>query len=546
MAGDGNAGNARRDSRPPAGPFVRLPQRRQPRSSGLPLAGSCLLLALLAGCGGAAEPPGAGQAGELVVGAGADASPSGAFQARLGVYPLNVGVAETLTRLTRDYRVEPLLATRWEHREGNTWRFWLRRGVRFHDGQALDARAVQSAIAQVVRGGFGYSSLSESSVEIVDDHTVDITTTRLNLRLPEQLVHPNYSVFAPGSDPALEPVGTGPFRFVAYRPGEAIVVRRNAAYWGEDALLRGITFRFYPDATTRVLALLAGEVDLVIDVPREQVGAVAARKDLKVVRAPVGQTLNLHVNAHGPPPYDLLADVRLRRAVALAIDRRGLVQRVWSGEAEAVQNMTVPAVLGPFANRVEGFGHDPREAARLLEAAGWPRGQDGVRRKGGRRLEIVLLANPEIDSGAVEFVQAQLRRIGIDARWVKLPDVGSYAARLDAGEFDLNLTTPNQNDANPLFLPALIFHSESDRPFARWHRVGERFDRIVEAGLAASDPAEARRRAAEAMHVAIDEEAVVIPIAALFRIYAMRETVEGFVPHPSRTNQSWTSVHLGG
>ena len=477
-----------------------------------------------------------------MVGAGADATPSGAFQARLGVYPLNTNVAEPLVRLTADYRVEPLLATRWELRGANTWRFHLRRGVRFHDGRLLDARAVQASLAQVAGANLGYSSLTEDGIRVVDDSTVDLTPRQPNLRLPEQLVHPNYSIFAIGTDPAVAPVGTGPFRFVDYRPNEHIIVARNDAYWGEKARLERITFRFYSDAITRTLALSAGEVDLVIDMPRQQVAAVARRPELRITRAPPGLTLALQLNIHGREPYSLLSRRSLRRAISLGLDRERLVGQVWEGEGFAVQNMTVPAVLGPFAGLVHGLPYDPGQAAALLEAEGWRVGSGGIRERQGRRLRLVLLANPEIDAETPEFIQAELRNIGIQIEWVKLPDLGSYAARLTRGEFDLNLGISNQNDANPLFLPALIYYSKSTRPFARWHYVGGEFDRLVERGMKTSNPAEAQRLAAEAIHLAVDEESALVPVATLFRLYALKAGVEGFVAHPSSTNQSWVRV----
>ena len=479
----------------------------------------------------------------LVVGAGADVSPSGAFQARLGVYPLNANVAETLTRMTPDFQLEPLLATRWEFRGGNTWRFHLRRGVFFHDGQPFGANAVRESMQQVARERMGYSGLGEQSVGVIDDSTVDITPTTPNLHLPQQISHPNYSIFAPGSRPGEHPVGTGPFVWMEYEPYQRVVVRRNAKYWGVKPLLERITFRFIPDATTRVLSLRAREVDVILDVPREQAAELAGR-GFTVARAAPGQALALQLNVHGTLPNDLLAEPAIRRAIAVSLDRRQLIRDVWKGEAADVQNMTVPAILGADSARVHGFVHDPAAAARLLDSAGWHRGSDLIRTRAGRRLQLDLLASVEIDAGAVELTQAQLRQVGIDARWVRLPDAASLSARIGAGRFDINLALSNQNDADPIFLPALLFYSKSTRPFARWLHVGAPFDSVVAAALATSDPAAIRRLAAEAIHIAVDDQAVTIPIAALFRIYAMRPGVEGFVPHPSQTNQSWTTVHL--
>ena len=480
---------------------------------------------------------------QLVVAAGADSSPSGAFQARLGVYPLNVNVAEPLVRLTPDFRVEPQLATTWEYLGKNTWRFHLRKGVKFHDGQPLTAEAVRWSIAQQIKGGFTSFPLKEDAVRVIDPLTVDFTTTEPHLRLPEQLVHPNYSIFAPGSDPRTKPVGTGPFRFVEYRPYDHISVVRNDAYWGEKARLERITFRFLPDPTTRVLALLAGEVDLLMDVPREQVAAVQARGDLQLVRATVGQMLSLQLNAHGKPPHTILSDRSVRRAVAVSIDRRQLVHDVWRDEAQVLRTMTVPAILGRFAGGLHGFDFEPGQADKLLNDAGWRRKAGGIRSKDGRPLQLTLIANPEMDAAAVELVQAQLRSAGMDVRWDRLPDLASFAARGNTGDCDLNLAAGNQNDANPLFLPALIYYSKSLRPFVRWYAVGDAFDKVVDAGLATPDPDEARRLAAEAMRLATDEEAIQVPIAGLFRIYAAGASVAGFVPHPSQTNQSWTAVY---
>ena len=479
----------------------------------------------------------------LAVGAGPDSSPSGAFQARLGVYPLNANLAEPLLRLTPDFKLEPLLATKWEYRGANTWRFYLRKDVQFHDGQPLTAEAVRWSLENQVKGGFVSFPIAANAVRVVDDHTVDITTTEPDLRLPEQLVHPNYSIFALGSDPKTKPIGTGAFRLVEYLPYDRLSVARNETYWGEKARLDRITFRFFPDATTRVLALLAGEVDLIVDLPRQQIGSIAGNPELLIARAPVGQVMSLQLNAHGKEPHTLLGDRKLRRAIGHALDREQLVKGVWRGEAAALTTMTVPAVLGTHAALVKGIAFDRTKAAALLDEGGWLMQADGLRAKAGHPLRLTMIANPEIDAAAVQLIQAQLRAVGIDLRWDRLPDIATFAARGTAGACDLNLASANQNDLNPLFLPALIYYSKSLRPFVRWYAVGPAFDRIVESGLRAEDPDEARRLAAEAMRLAIDVEAINLPLAGLFRIYGLKRSVEGFVPHPAQTHQDWTRVH---
>ena len=460
------------------------------------------------------------------------------------MYPLNANVAEPLVRLRSDYGIEPALAERWEFRSPNTWRFHLRRNVIFHDGGALTAEAVRWSFGRVARSDTGTSFMDEASTVVVDDHTVDITPTVPNRRLVEQLVHPTYAIVAPGTEPGERVVGTGPFQVVEYRPNEFLRVKRFDGYWGEPPALDSIHFRFFPDPTSRVLALLSGEVDMITDVPREQAATLGARPGLAVTRTPLGQILLLYLNRHGVAPYLPFSELAVRRAFAVAIDRDALVARVWKGEGVAVQSMSPPALLGDFAARVQGFATSPSEAAAALEAAGWRPGPDGVRTRAGSRLVVTILSRREVSMGTGEFLQAQLRSIGMDVALVEVPDLASYQVRLRGGEFDGALEAPNQNDANPVFLPALRLSRRSSNRTSRWFLLDEPFEFAVGKALAGASSDEARRWAAEAMRLAIDEEATVVPLAGLQRIFAAAGRVSGFVPHPSFTSQSWREIAL--
>lgn len=491
---------------------------------------------------GAGRRPEAAQ--ELIIGTRADDYVIEPLKSRLGMYPLNVNVCEPLARLTADYGIEPLLAERWERRGDNTWRFFLRPGVVFSNGQPLTSEAVKWTVERAVKGEAQHTFLGENSVRVVDELTVDITPTQPSLRLLEQLVHPNYSIIAPGSEPALELICTGPFKLTEHRRGERIVVERNERYWGTPASLAKLTFRFLHDDMTRVLSFQAGELDVILDAPREQAAALRAQDKTRVMASPVGRVAALFLNIHGQPPHELLSDRNLRRAVGLAIDRRALVEKVWEGNGEVISTLAPPVILGAHARLVRGFDFDPRRSAELLAHQGWTPGPDGVRARAGRRLSLTMLAWPEMDAATLEFVQAQLAVVGIEARIVRSPDTASYQARLYAGEFDLDLEATNQNDANPIFLPALRFYSKAPGRAVRYFAPGGRFDEHVEAGLAATERDEVSLHSAEAMRVLIDEEAVVIPLAGLPRITALRDDVRGFIPHPSLLNQRWDTLRV--
>lgn len=506
---------------------------------------ACGVLVVLAGApalSGCTTP--AGRDRVLRVGTTVDEYVTTRDTSRLAMYPLNTNVAESLVRLTPDYQVAPGLAERWEYRGDNTWRFHLRRGVVFHDGRPLTAEAVRWSFDRVARSDTGTSFLREGSTVVVDDFTVDVTPSRPNMRLIEQLVHPTYAIVAPGSEPGVEVIATGPFRVIEYRRGEFIHVARFDGYWGPRPALDALHFRFFPDATSRMLALQAGEVDMITDVPRELASGLSGTSGIHVSRTPLGQVLLLYLNRHGSAPHTVFADGAVRHAFALGIDRNALITQVWKGEGEAIPGMAPPAILGASASHLHGFDTALDRAAALLEGAGWRIGGDGVRVRNGQRLAVVILSRREASMGTGEFLQAQLRGIGMEVAVDDQPDLPSYQVRLRSGEFDGALEAPNQNDANPVFLPALRLSATSNNRTSKWFLLDAPFEAAVARALDSATTSDAQRWAAEAMRLAIDEDATVVPLAGLRRIFASSSRVSGFVPHPSFASQSWQEITL--
>ena len=467
----------------------------------------------------------------MVVAYGADEFPLTLNRERLGRYPLNAGICEPLVRLTHDFAVAPALATRWEYRAPNTYRFYFRSDVAFSDGSRFDARAAAHTFEEAATTRNDYSFLSDSSAKVVDDTTLDIRPARENRRLIDQLVHPNYSLVSPRSDPARRPVCTGAFRMAEYVAHDHLTVIPNESYRGTRARLDTLVFRFIPDETTRTLALRSGDVDAIVDVGRSNASALERVPGLRVVTAPPGAVIVMYMNLHGAEPFHQLRDSAIRRAVAQAIDRRTLVDDVLGGggRSSLVATVNPPRVLGSYSVMVHGVGHDPDAARRTLA---------------GRRRRLRLIANPgSIDRGVVEYVQAQLARVGFDVQ-VEPLDAAAYESRLNSGAFDLDLELPNQNDANPAFLLALRWYSKSNTRSVAFTHASARFDTLVERALGATTNDEARRAAAEAMHQLVDLEVGAVPLAGISRSYAMSRRVRGFVPHPSRLHQDWSTVWM--
>ncbi|MFP5318697.1 MAG: ABC transporter substrate-binding protein [Acidimicrobiia bacterium] len=466
----------------------------------------------------------------------------------LGIWPDNAGVCETLVGLGYDFQPTPVLATRWTYRGDNTFRFELRRDVRFHNGAPLNAEAVRYSINRVVEKRQTLNTfIGPESTRVVDEYTVDITPTQPNLRLPEQIAHPFFSVVATGTDPAERPVCTGPFTFGSYSPNDRLVVNRNDAYWGEDkAKLRQITFRFIPDQNTRRLALESGEVDLVWFLAPQQTADVRARPGLQVAPAPPGAVVDISLNLHGEGQYTLLQDIEVRRALALSLDPRALGQQQWQGNAQPVAGVSPPAVLGTAASTVRPHLTDVGQARRILDSRGWREGSDGIREKDGRKLSLVGTAQFDFEPESLQFLQAQAKRVGIDLRLQRAPDAAAYSATINSGEWDVDVNYYNQNDANPVRIPAQFWYSKVNNARVRLTNPGAKFDALVDEALAATDLLTAQRKAAEAINVLVNEEAAAIALTNFPQIYAHKTSVAGFSPHPSVNHQPWTAVFRTG
>lgn len=468
----------------------------------------------------------------LIVGFGADEAPLALNRERLGRYPLNAGLCETLVTLSPEFQVASGLATKWEPLRPDGVRLTLRPGQTFSDGTPVDGDAVRYTLAHAARLKLGYSFLAESSVRIIDDTTIEVRSTRPNHRLAEQLVHPTYGVMSPRGEPARRPLCSGAFRLAEYVPYDHFTVVRNERAHGVRPALDTIVFRFIPDENARVLALRAGDVDLIYDVGRGSAASLAHTAGVRVVSASPGAVLVMYINRHGAAPYDQLADSALRRAVAAAIDRRALVDHVLGGSVSSalfIQTLNPPSVLREFASLVVGVPHDTLGAKRLVGR--------------GRRVLTLIIQPGGADRVVAEYVQAALARVGLIVR-IELLDAAAFESRVNSGAFDLDIELPNQNDANPAFLLALRWYSHSDTRSAQFTHASAYFDTLVERSLQADDADSVRRAAADAMHQLVDVEVGAIPLAGIGRVYALRDYVHGFVPHPSRLHQSWVDVRI--
>src|SRR6266566_601330 len=323
-----------------------------------------VLVSLLVVLLGFAAPCPARAAGkEMVIGFLGDATSLNPLVATDGQsYIAEWPMFDSLLELDQNLNVRPLLAESWEvSRDGLTYTFKLKKGVRWHDGKPFTARFR----LRYPYGAF-LAVLVNPRAGIIPEHLlkgVDLNTAEFNRK----------------------PVGTGPFRFVEWRRGERLVMEANAQYHGGRPALDRLIYRVIPDAVVLLQELRAGGVDFIESPPLTEVARLKQTQGLQVLVAD-NTSYNYLGYRQDLPPFD---DMRVRRAFYHAVDSGTLIRQVLQGYAAPATGQFPPSSWA-FDPSVKGYPFDPARAKALLAEAGWKPGPDGVLVKDGKRLSFSL------------------------------------------------------------------------------------------------------------------------------------------------------------
>jgi ABC-type transport system substrate-binding protein/ABC-type dipeptide/oligopeptide/nickel transport system permease component len=340
-------------------------------------------------------------------------------------------VYEGLVHLGPDSAIEPALATAWEvSPDGLTYLFHLRPGVRFHDGATFDADAVRFSLTRAIDP----HSLNPQkallqcigSVEVVDQLTVSLHLVRRCSGLLEVLGWGAAVIVSPDSAAtnATHPVGTGPFRFAEWQRGVSVSLARNDQYWGGAPALDGVTYRFLGDPSAALDALIAGDVDGFAAFPTpESVARLQHDRRFRVVVAPSEGKTIMAIN-NRQKPFD---DVRVRQALAYAIDRRAIIDAAMFGYGQVIGSHYTPQDPG-YVDLTHTYEYDPARARALLAEAGYPNGFEAT-------LKLPPLSYAR-RSG--EIIAAELAAVGVRVKILPM----EWASWLDQvfGRHDFDLT----------------------------------------------------------------------------------------------------------
>jgi peptide/nickel transport system substrate-binding protein len=380
--------------------------------------------------------------------------------------------------LTRDehFNVRPGLAERWEIPDPLTYIFHLHHGVRFHDGRPLTARDIKWTFDTLLDGRIrSTKSAVYQWVERVD--ALDDYTVVFHLKQPFAALLWNLSDGAIGIVPfgslqevGQKPIGSGPFRFVSAEQDKDVVIERNDDYWGEKAHVPRVRFVVVPDTTTRALELRKGSADIEANaLTPDMVLTLERESNLVVQRTPGSVLTYLALNVRDP----ILKDVRVRRALAYAIDRRPMVKYLWRGFVTPAVSV-LPPQSWAYNGDVPRYEYSPARARELLDQAGYP-AVNGV------RFHLTIKTSTE-ESARLQaaVLQQQMRDVGI-ALDIRTYEFATFFSDVTKGAFQMySLRWIGGNEDPDIFEYA--FHSAKFPPHGanRGFYANPRLDALID------------------------------------------------------------------
>lgn len=360
---------------------------------------------------------------------------------------------ETLIAKDEKMRFKPALATSWKAIDDTTWEIKLRPGVRFHDGSEFTSADVVFSLARPALVKNSPSPYTIYTKGFKDVTAVDKLTVRITTHGPYPLVPNDLSTIYMVSKKVAENassddfnsgkamVGTGPYKFVSFRKGDRIELTRNETYWGQKPEWQTVSLRILTNDAPRVAALLAGDVQVIENVPTSDIRNLSGNGSVSVFKVPTFRMMYLHMDSNRdvspfvadksgkPLGKNPLKDPRVRQAISKAISRQAIVERVMEGAAEPTGQLVNNTLFG----HVPGLKADTQDVAaakKLLADAGYP---DGF------QLTLHSPNNRYVnDEQVAQAIASMLTRVGIQTRVEAMPSA-TFFTRANKLEFSFML-----------------------------------------------------------------------------------------------------------
>ena len=450
-------------------------------------------------------------------------------------------VVETLVTFPEEStQLVPGLAESWTiSRDGLQYTFKLRTGVKFHDGTPLTAEAVKFSIERQINsehpayklGKYPFANYffgNVKAVEALSDERVAFLLKEPRASFLAILTAGAASIVSPtavmkaGPDYALHPVGTGPFKFVAWDRGQRVVLEKNPSYWKAPVKLDRVIYRPIVEDQARLTELLTGTLDLIVGVPADYVGQLESGGKVGVLKQTGAHVWYLGIN-NQKKPFD---DKRVRQALNYAVNKDAIVRDVLKGTGAPSRGPVLPNTWAADAS-LKAYPYDPERAKKLLAEAGYPNGFN------------TTLWVPESGSGMQSPVamstvmQSNLKAVGVNVA-LQTMEWGAYLAKLRSKEQELFALSWMAGTEDPDMVLYPLLHSSQwtpNGPNRALYR-NTRFDDLLQQARLTTDQAKRTSLYKEAQRILVDD-APWIFVDHEIQIAALGKRVQGFKLHPS-------------
>lgn len=467
----------------------------------------------------------------------------------------------------------PALAESWESSDDATeWTFYLRRGITFHDGTAFNADAVVFNFERIAYPDFAYGFREAGntfpsfpyifggfagdphsiwdSVEAVDEYTVRFRLTQPTPLFPGYLAAPYFGMSSPQAikqygitygSPEVGGVGTGPFTFLEWKPGQSLILAANDQYWGSKAKMPGVVFRFINDASRRLAELQFGTIDFTVNLEPDARELIERDESLVLTPLEPFNVAYLSMNINNVP-FD---DVRVRRAVAYAIDKQDILETFYGGIGTVADDFLPDVLSWASPDDIDPYAYNPTRSKVLLAEAGYPEGFDTITMFDGTEGPVELwympLSRPYYPSPRplAERLAEYLAEVGIGVE-LKTEEWGKFLNNWESGKKNGLVMlgwVGDYGDPNNF----LLSHFGPGNIAEAGYVNQDVFDMLAQAS---SVPTE--KEASEAFKQAgirINQDIPRVPLLHVPPVYAQRKELAGWVPSPVGV-ESFASVFI--
>ena len=426
-----------------------------------------------------------------------------------------------LVKVTPDFSYAPDVAEKWETPDDKTIIFYLNPNAKFQNGQPVKASDVKWTYDSMMDPNFvtskrsGYAAVDR--IEAPDDHTVIFRLKEPNPGIFDNLT---VGILPTGADTNVyktKPIGAGPYKVVDFRADDRVVLEAFDQWHGGAPKIKHVIVRTIPDATTRVLELRRGTVQLEVNaIPFENVAEFEGKPDFKVVKSTGSVYQYIAINLHDP----ILSKPDVRKAIHYAIDRERIIRDIQRGFAKQTDSMLAEGHWARAEN-LPSYGFDPNKAKQLLAKAGYPNGFS---------FTFKTSTDAEANSRA-QVIQQMLKQVGINMQ-IQSNEMSTFFADIGKGNFQMYSLARN-GIADPDFY-YVLFYSKNTPPDGqnRGYYANPKVDQLLLQGRSTFDRTKRKASYGEIQNI-LQQDLPYISLYLQSNVAVMRSNLDGYVQYPA-------------